>query len=153
MAQPITCDYTGCGLPYDVLVSRAANGETLAWCDPHYIEVARAIVDAVDALEREATDAAALAQLGEVGPGPTDGASAEPVQGPIQGVGMMQAPGFPTSGDSSPAATPPAEPPTEPASGPRRPEPHSGATRGRKARPEPPPAALDDPDEAGTVPR
>lgn len=159
MAQPINCDYAGEVHPADVLVSRLGDGETTAWCDPHYIEVARAIVDAVEAAERQATDEAALAQLGVAADGQpetihpvmaeafsdapaviVDGAYGTP---PVREVGVNVTPPpelaetFPTWGDSSDAGAPPAEPPTAPDSGPPETAPPVGATRTRKPRPEP----------------
>lgn len=175
MAQPIHCDAEGEHHLADVLVSRIANGETLAWCDPHYIDVCRAIIEAVDAAEREAADADALGRLGDVAASlPVDGdavpaadaamptAGTPPDEGAWSG-GILEADpldaiaatdvGFPTSGDSSPAATPPAEPPTKRAGGRKRTEPHSGATPSTNARPEPSTALVGDPGEAGTAPR
>lgn len=64
MAQPITCD-GGHDDPVlaDVMVSRLDGSSTLAFCDPCYLAVARAIVDNLDQAERDAADAAALAAL------------------------------------------------------------------------------------------
>lgn len=137
MAQPINCDGAGEGHPADVLVSRLDNGETTAWCDLHYIEVCRAIVDAVEAAERDATDAAALAQLAAAEAGEPVTLPADVVPLDAGGVGAAPGGAFPTSGDSSDAAAPPAEPPTKPAGEPLQPEPPVGATRSRRARPEP----------------
>lgn len=72
MAQTITCDYQGAE-PHmaDVLVSRitpGANGETLAWCDPHYVEVCQAIAAAVADQEAGLADDAAVASLEASGP-------------------------------------------------------------------------------------
>ena len=39
MAQPIYCDWEGCDEPADVMVSQLANGDTLAWCNPHWGQV------------------------------------------------------------------------------------------------------------------
>lgn len=36
MAQPIYCDWEGCTEHADLLVSRLLDGETLAYCDPHW---------------------------------------------------------------------------------------------------------------------
>lgn len=36
MANPIYCDWEGCEELASVLVSRLADGETIAWCDPHW---------------------------------------------------------------------------------------------------------------------
>lgn len=60
MAQTILCDYTGCGELADVIVSNLENGETVAWCGPHYIEAAIAIADSV--ANGEADQAAAAAE-------------------------------------------------------------------------------------------
>lgn len=89
MAQTITCDFEGCsdadGLPTPAnwLVSRQDQGETLAWCDAHYLELCRALVANVNAqpepepeptgngsdeplsAEEEDRIAARLARLGE----------------------------------------------------------------------------------------
>lgn len=117
MAQPIHCDFTGCGELADVMVSRTANGETLAWCDDHYLVMCEAIAaqvaqlragvepeltgnmvvdDAIDHLATEAADTAVAARL-----------DFEP-----------RAPDhFPTSDDWSAADEAPPEPPTKPAGG------------------------------------
>ena len=129
MAQPIHCDYQGEPHLADTLVSRIANGETLAWCDPHYVEVCRAIADAVGDAEAAAADAEALARL--------------------EGENPASVP--PTSPESSAVGDPPAEPPTNDVDGPARPK------RGRKAahevngRPGPPDSAVGDPAEAVTA--
>ena len=126
MGQPITCDYQGAD-PHlaDTLVSRIENGETMAWCDAHYIAVCRAIVEAVEQAEADATDADALARLGDV-------ESADP----------------PTSATSSDAADPQAEPPTNGAGGPEGPEVDAGTTGSPDGAPEPPSGAQEGETEA-----
>lgn len=131
MAQPIFCDAEGERHYADALVSRIETGDVSAWCDAHYIEVCRAILDAVDAAEIAATDAAALAALGDAGP------AADP----------------PTSPGSSDVADPPAVPPMNGASAPEPPEPPSGAARKVTTRQGPDLAAVEAPSEAGSAPR
>lgn len=63
MAQPIHCDVHGQDHLADVLVSQLATGDTMAACSAGYLELCRAYVEAAEAAEREATDAAALDQL------------------------------------------------------------------------------------------
>lgn len=131
MGQPIHCDYAGEPHLADVMITRIANGETLAWCDEHYVEVCRAIAEAVDGQERAQADAAALAALGAAPAG----------DGP------------PTSPGSSDAGDPPAVPPTAPDSGPPKRVRHSGASPSTGEAPEPNLGATDDPGEAGSAPR
>ena len=65
MAQTIHCDSEGCvdseGMPTEAnwLVSRQDAGETLAWCDAHYVELCRAVVAQVDSASAEPAPAAA----------------------------------------------------------------------------------------------
>lgn len=131
MAQPITCDVHGRAHPADVLVSQIATGETFAACADGYLDMCRAVVDAADQVEREATDAAALAVLADTEP-------AEP---------------FPTSGESSGADAPPAEPPTSAADGRASGKRHRKAAPKAATPPEPNPGVVWVPDEAGAVPR
>lgn len=113
MAQLIRCDYQGCAEIADVLVSRIINGETVAWCDPHYLEMCQAIVGAVAQAEADQAAADAEARL----------AAAHPPTNP------------PTSGGSSDADDPPAGRPTKPADGRK-------AARGPRTPPRTAPAAL-----------
>lgn len=60
MAQTIHCDYDGCDEPYDMMVSRQADGETTAWCDGHFLWFCETVVAA--AAQSEADQAAAEAE-------------------------------------------------------------------------------------------
>lgn len=64
MAGPLYCDATDCGEFADVIVSRIANGDTMAWCDPHFVQMCQAVADSMVQAEVDATDAEALARLG-----------------------------------------------------------------------------------------
>ena len=44
MAQPMHCDYAGCSLLAEWITSRIDNGDTLAWCDEHYLFLCRSVV-------------------------------------------------------------------------------------------------------------
>lgn len=73
MATPIPCDYAECEALADVLISDLANGDGYGWCGPHYLAVARSMVEAADAADADAEAAQAdaeaearLAQLGRV---------------------------------------------------------------------------------------
>lgn len=126
MAQPIQCDAQGEPHLADLIVTRIATGETLAWCDPDYVVVCRAIAEAVDEAERDQAAAEAATRLGAV-----------------------TAPSVPpTSGESSSAGDPPAEPPMSDGDGPVRPETARRTRKHGAARPEPIPAASGDPDGA-----
>lgn len=48
MANPIHCDWAGCELLADVMVSRLSDGETTAWCGAHYVGIAQAVVSAAE---------------------------------------------------------------------------------------------------------
>jgi hypothetical protein len=63
MAQPIYCDFEGCDDAAALLVSRLADGETLAWCEPHWGAFLAATAQAAGLVE------------------PTDQAPAEPDTG------------------------------------------------------------------------
>lgn len=63
MAQLIHCDGTDCPELATVMVSTIANGDTLAWCDGHYVAMCQAIAEAIAAQEAEETDTDAIARL------------------------------------------------------------------------------------------
>jgi len=115
MAQLIHCDAAECTELAAVLLSRIETGDTMAWCDAHYVVTCQAVAEAVAAQEAEATDAeveARLAALPEPRAFPTpDGSSAEDAADP--------------------------EPPTRPASGRGRRERDTDATPGPDAAPGP----------------
>lgn len=106
MAQPITCDVHERQHLADVLVSQIATGDTMAACGPGYLELCRALVEAADAPEVEASTADALARL----------------------EGVVSDAGLPTSPESSAADDQPAEPPTSGARRPENAEPDADAT-------------------------
>lgn len=58
------CDASDCPSYADVLVSRIANGDTLAWCDQHFVQMCMAVADSMVQTEVDATDADALTRLG-----------------------------------------------------------------------------------------
>lgn len=64
MANPLHCDATDCPDWADVLVSRIANGETLAWCDAHFVQMCEAVASAAAQPEADEADAEALRRLG-----------------------------------------------------------------------------------------
>lgn len=70
MAQTIRCDYTECPELADVIVSNLENGETVAWCGPHYIEAAIAIADSVASAEADQAAAGAERALEAAGQAP-----------------------------------------------------------------------------------
>ena len=117
MAQPLTCDATDCTAYADVLVSRLANGETLAWCDPHFVQMCQAVADSLVQAEVDETDAEALRRLG---------ADADPAT-------------FPTPPESSGGDDRAAGPPTQPDSAPERPDAAMETTPDPIAAPEPVP--------------
>ena len=123
MATPIHCDYTDCGELADVMVSRLADGQTLAWCDPHFLAMSVAIAEAAAQAEADATAAQAEERLGGV---------ADPAEPP-------------TSAASSDAGDPPAEPPTNAVDGPPRPARRQSTRTGRNGRPGASTAVLDEP--------
>lgn len=113
MAGPLYCDATDCGEFADVIVSRIANGETMAWCDPHFVQMCQAVADSMVQAEVDATDAEALARLGGEAdpevfptstsssvagdpaagqPSPPDSEPVEPVRGQDEGTDVSEAP-------------------------------------------------------------
>lgn len=108
MATPILCDVHGQAHLADVLVTQLENGDTLGACSAGYAELARALVEAIDAPEREATDTEAVRRLGGDGdpePGRTspDSSGADDPDG--------GSPGEPASGDDPTANTTGDDPP------------------------------------------
>ena len=87
MATPIPCDWDGCDGLADVLVSDITNGDGNGWCGPHYVEVCRQVVHAVDdaaaTAEAQEADAQALARLAALG-GPTDPTASGPSSDAIE---------------------------------------------------------------------
>lgn len=115
MATPIHCDADGCGQLYDVILTTAEPAQTTSWCYPHFLDMARSLVQGADAAEIEATDAAAEAALASAGP------AADPTASPGSSAVDDQPPG----------------PPTSAGDGPRQPEPHQEATPTRRGRQRP----------------
>lgn len=115
MAQPIHCDWTGhLDALADVMVTNMANGDTSAWCFPHYVEVCRATVETFDQGVAEAEAAEVAQRLEGVTPPPDaepgssagDGeAEAEPSTDEPEGAAPEAAPG--DSEATEPAAAPP----------------------------------------------
>lgn len=66
MAQTIRCDYTDCPEVADFLISNLQNGDTMAWCGPHYLEAVVAQAEAITQAEADRTDDDATTRLDEV---------------------------------------------------------------------------------------
>ena len=68
MAQPILCDGGHEDVtPADILLTRLDGTSAAAFCDACYLLLCRSVVDQVDAAEREAAEAEALARLQALG--------------------------------------------------------------------------------------
>lgn len=71
MATPIPCDFEGCDQLADILISDIANGGGYGWCGPHYLAVARAMIEAADGAaakaEADQADADAVARIEALG--------------------------------------------------------------------------------------
>lgn len=142
MAQLIHCDYAGCTVLADVLITRIANGETLAWCDEHYLDMSIAIVAAAEAISAgmppDEPDNAVLADaVGHL----ADEAAVDDAASRLDGV-TAPIPAFPTSPDSSDADARAPEPPTKPADGRKSGRVVSDATPGDDGAPGPSTAAV-----------
>ena len=117
MAQLIHCDYTDCPALADVLISRIANGETMAWCDDHYLEMSAAIVAAAEAIAA-GMDPGQLGNpvLADAADHMVGEAAADDAASRLESL-PAQRPAFPTSPESSAADDPAPGPPTKPAGG------------------------------------
>jgi hypothetical protein len=124
MAQLIHCDATDCPELAAVMITRIENGETMAWCDPHFVAMAQAITESIAGAEAEATDAEALARLEAAAPPDA----------------------FPMSPESSDAGTADPEPPGRPARGRARTAVDIDATPDPDAAPGPSWTGTEDPD-------
>jgi hypothetical protein len=68
-AQAIHCDWEGhLDALADVMVTRLENGDTTAWCFPHYVEISRAAVDTFDAAIAAQQDAEVAERMAGVSP-------------------------------------------------------------------------------------
>jgi len=61
----IFCDATDCGTYADVLVSQLANGDTMAWCGTHFVQMCAAVAESTVNAEADEAAAEALTKLGE----------------------------------------------------------------------------------------